>query len=87
MPQSNEGPRSIHVLYFAQFRGSRGLGEETVSTSSATAGELYKELCDLHKMYYDPATVRVAVNDEIAEWANPLADGDTVVFLAPYAGG
>jgi molybdopterin converting factor small subunit len=31
--------------------------------------------------------LRVAVNDEFADWSQPLAAGDRVVFIPPVAGG
>ena len=34
-----------------------------------------------------PENLRVAVNDEFGDWRQPLAEGDTVVFLPPVAGG
>jgi len=29
----------------------------------------------------------VAINEAFADWSQPLAEGDTVVFLPPVAGG
>jgi molybdopterin converting factor small subunit len=31
--------------------------------------------------------LRVAVNDEFADWSRPLVAGDRVVFIPPVAGG
>jgi len=31
--------------------------------------------------------LRVAVNDEFADWSRPLGAGDRVVFIPPVAGG
>jgi molybdopterin converting factor small subunit len=31
--------------------------------------------------------LRVAVNSNFGDWAQPLAAGDTVVFIPPVAGG
>jgi molybdopterin converting factor small subunit len=31
--------------------------------------------------------LRVAVNAEFGDWSQPLAHGDTVVFIPPVAGG
>jgi molybdopterin converting factor small subunit len=33
------------------------------------------------------ASVKVAINDEFADWQHKLQDGDTVVFIPPVAGG
>jgi molybdopterin converting factor small subunit len=31
--------------------------------------------------------MKVAINDEFSEWNSELADGDSVVFIPPVAGG
>jgi molybdopterin converting factor small subunit len=31
--------------------------------------------------------LKVAINAEFGDWAQPLAEGDTVVFIPPVAGG
>jgi molybdopterin converting factor small subunit len=31
--------------------------------------------------------LKVAINSEFADWSQPLAAGDAVVFLPPVAGG
>jgi molybdopterin converting factor small subunit len=31
--------------------------------------------------------LRVAINEEFADWTRPLEDGDHVVFIPPVAGG
>jgi len=79
--------KQVTILYFAQFQEKRGVSRETVTTSSSTAIELYQELCDKHELPYDPGTVRVAVNEELQSWDTLIGDEDTVVFLAPFAGG
>ena len=40
-----------------------------------------------HPFSLAPEMLRVAVNDEFADWSAPLADGDAVVFIPPVAGG
>jgi molybdopterin converting factor small subunit len=32
-------------------------------------------------------SLKVAINTEFANWSQPLAAGDTVVFIPPVAGG
>ncbi len=79
--------KQVTVLYFAQFQEKRGVPRESLTTESATAIELYRELCAQYDLMYDPDTVRVAVNNELEVWDTAVNDGDTVVFLAPFAGG
>ena len=78
---------TIHLAHYALFRDARGCDAETVRTDAATPRALYDAL-GLGAAYADPETwARVAVNDAFAAWDAQLADGDTVVFLAPAAGG
>lgn len=77
----------IEVQYFAVLRERAGTSRETVQTAAATAGELYEELAARHDFGLPRAMLRVAVNDEFAEWSRPLAAGDCVVFIPPVAGG
>ena len=49
--------------------------------------ELYEELRRRRGLTLAPEFLRVAVNDEFGDWRSLLADGDTVVFLPPVAGG
>ena len=79
--------KTIKVLYFGVFREQRGTSEENVRTTSKTALELYTELSALHTFPLDHDDVRVAVNETLRDWQTPLAEGDTVVFLAPFGGG
>lgn len=77
----------ITVRYYAVLRQQRGVSEETVATDAATPAALYAALQAAHGFTLSPATLKVAVNDEFADWSVPLADGDQVVFIAPVAGG
>jgi molybdopterin converting factor subunit 1 len=79
--------KEIAVQYFAVLRERAGLGHETVHTTATTAAELYEELAARHDFGLPRAMLRVAVNDEFAEWSQRLAAGDRVVFIPPVAGG
>ncbi len=79
--------KKIMVMYFAVFRELAGLDEETVSTTSVTPRDLYGELKQRYPFHLSVESLRVAVNDELAEWDVRLEDQDTVAFLAPVAGG
>jgi molybdopterin converting factor small subunit len=75
------------VRYFAVLREQRGLDEEQVETSAATAGELYEELRTRHGFSLPAARLRVAVNDAFEPWAREVRSGDALVFIPPVAGG
>lgn len=79
--------RRLRVQYFALLREQAGRSEEEVSSRARDARELYAELRAARALKLEPAQLRVAVNEEFADWERPLADGDTVVFLPPVAGG
>ena len=76
----------IHVDYFAVLRERAGRASEQVDTAAGTAGELFREL-EARYCFPQLPSLKVAVNDEFADWQRPLADGDRVVFIPPVAGG
>ncbi len=77
----------IEIQYFAVLRERAGTSREAVETSAATAADLYDELAARHDFGLPRTMLRVAVNDEFADWSQPLAAGDRVVFIPPVAGG
>ncbi len=79
--------RRLNVRYFAVLREQAGRSTEQLETQASTPRELYDELRQRRGLTLAPEFLRVAVNDEFGDWRSPLADGDTVVFLPPVAGG
>ena len=79
--------RRVHVQYYAVLRERAGIAGETVETDASDAAALYDEVSERHALAFPRAMLRVAVNDEFAEWSRALADGDRVVFIPPVAGG
>ena len=79
--------RRVHVRYFAVLREQAGRSAEELETQATTPRELYEELRRRRGLTLAPEFLRVAVNDEFGDWRSPLANGDTVVFLPPVAGG
>jgi molybdopterin-guanine dinucleotide biosynthesis protein A len=77
----------LSVRYFAVLREQAGRSAEELETQAATPRELYEELRHRRGLTLAPEFLRVAVNDEFGDWRVPLANGDTVVFLPPVAGG
>ncbi|MCW8807773.1 MAG: MoaD/ThiS family protein [Rhodanobacter sp.] len=78
---------AITVEYFAQLREQAGQGRETLVTGAASLAALYAELQQRHGFRLEPAQLKVAVNAQFRDWAQPLAEGDVVVFIPPVAGG
>jgi molybdopterin-guanine dinucleotide biosynthesis protein A len=87
VPASTATLRRLRVRYFAVLREQAGRSTEELETQAATPGELYEELRRRRGLTVAPEFLRVAVNDEFGDWRSLLADGDTVVFLPPVAGG
>jgi molybdopterin converting factor subunit 1 len=79
--------KSITVRYFAIFREHAGIDEETVSLDVDTAGEVFDRLKDRHGSSEPQGHCKVAINDEMADWATSVNDGDTILLFPPVAGG
>lgn len=79
--------QEIRVQYFALLREQAHCSEERVSTAARTPRELFAELAARHAFTLPADMLKVAVNTEFADWAQPLSAGDSVVFIPPVAGG
>jgi molybdopterin-guanine dinucleotide biosynthesis protein A len=79
--------REIRVQYYALLREQAGRSNETLVTRARTPRELYTELAAKYPFTLPAEMLRVAVNAEFGDWAQPLRAGDAVVFIPPVAGG
>jgi molybdopterin-guanine dinucleotide biosynthesis protein A/molybdopterin converting factor small subunit len=79
--------REIRVQYYALLREQAGRSNETLATRARTPRELYTELAAKYPFTLPAEMLRVAVNAEFGDWAQPLQAGDAVVFIPPVAGG
>lgn len=81
----------IDVLYFAWVRERIGLPRERVETDAATVADLVAELVAREDRYAaafaDTASLRVALDQELADFAAPLAGVREVAFFPPMTGG
>ncbi|MDR0808555.1 MAG: molybdopterin converting factor subunit 1 [Gemmobacter sp.] len=81
----------LDVLYFAWLRERIGLPRERVETHAATVAGLVAELAAREDRYAlafaDLASVRVALDQELAEFTAPLAGVREVAFFPPMTGG
>ena len=79
----------VRVLYFAQAREAAGTAAESLEIpDSSSVRHLIKESTKAHAGLRKLSNaMRVAVNEEMAGEDVRLADGDTVAFLPPVAGG
>lgn len=79
--------KTVRVQYYALLREQAGRSEETLDTAATTPAELYSELQARHPFSLARDQLKVAINTDFSEWNAPLANGDTVVFIPPVAGG
>jgi molybdopterin converting factor subunit 1 len=77
----------IEMLYFGPLREKRGTHRETIETSASTAALLYDELSERFGFDLPRHRLKVAINDTFSDWQTLLAEGDTIVFIPPVAGG
>jgi molybdopterin synthase sulfur carrier subunit len=83
----------VKLLYFAWVRQKIGHAEEVVDLpeSVRTAGELAAWLVKRGAGYAealaDQSRIRVAINQEHANFAAPVEPGDEVAFFPPVTGG
>lgn len=79
--------KKITVRYFALFREHAGLDAETISTDAETTADVFRLLKHRHGAAEPLAHCKVAINDEMADWNSPIADGDVILLFPPVAGG
>lgn len=81
----------IEVLYFAWVRERIGLPREKVETAAETVAGLVEELRAREERYAlafaDLASLRVALDQELASFDAPLAGVREVAFFPPMTGG
>jgi len=81
----------MNVLYFAWVRERIGLPREEVQTDAATVADLITELRAREERYdvafSDLAALRVALDQELADFDAPLDGVREVAFFPPMTGG
>ncbi|MBC7133052.1 MAG: molybdopterin converting factor subunit 1 [Roseovarius sp.] len=81
----------MDVLYFAWVRERIGTPKDKVDTEAATVRDLVEELRAREPRYEaafaDLSALRVAVDQELADFDAPLAGVREVAFFPPMTGG
>ncbi len=81
----------MDVLYFAWVRERIGLPRETVASEAATVADLVAELRLREERYEaalaDLSALRVALEQELADFDAPLDGVREVAFFPPMTGG
>ena len=82
---------TLEILYFAWLRERIGLPRETVTTDAGTVADLVAELSAREERYAlafsDLSAVRVALDQDRAEFDASLAGVREVAFFPPMTGG
>jgi molybdopterin synthase sulfur carrier subunit len=81
----------MQVLYFAWVRERIGLPREEIQSSAATVADLVEELRGREERYAaafaDLSALRVALDQELAEFTDSLDGVREVAFFPPMTGG
>jgi molybdopterin synthase sulfur carrier subunit len=81
----------VTVRYFASVREAVGQGSESLQTASTTLGALRDELIARGGAHAAALargkSVRMALNQVMADEKQPLAEGSEVAFFPPVTGG
>lgn len=81
----------IEILYFAWVRERIGLPREKITTSAVTVADLVAELRAREDRYdlafSDVTALRVALDQELADFSAPLAGVREIAFFPPMTGG
>ena len=83
----------IKVLFFASFKEYLGVGETEETLSQGADVELLCETLSQNgaewlELFGNPSgTVKVSINQEMADLKDRLSDGDEVAFFPPVTGG
>ena len=80
---------AVRTRLFARLREQAGIDVEKVEVrAGSTVADVYDSLRKSHPgLEADRGSVRVAVNQEFAEWDAMVSDGDEVAFIPPVSGG
>lgn len=82
---------TVDILYFAWLRERIDASREQVETSALTVAELVADLArrsERHAAAFaDPASVRVALDQRLSDFAAPIAGVAEIAFFPPMTGG
>ncbi len=79
--------KTVTVLYFAAIRDQTGKDAEQRRTSAPDAAALYAEVAREYGLQLPQSRLRAAINHCFCPWSQSVAEGDTVAFIPPVAGG
>ncbi len=85
----------LQLLYFAWVRERVGVGSETVSLPERVRQGRISDLVEWLRTrearyktaFAEPASIRIAVDQEMADYETPVANAREVAFFPPITGG
>jgi len=82
---------TLEILYFAWVRERIGVPRESVETNAVTVADLLAELGAREDRYAlafsDLSALRVAIDQDLADFDSPLAGAREVAIFPPMTGG
>ena len=87
MKAMNSPTQKLKVQYFALFREQAGKRDEIVESVATSPSLLYAELKQRYGFTLETKQLKVAINNEFADWQSPLRPNDQIAFIPPVAGG
>ena len=82
---------TVDILYFAWLRERIDTPRERVETSAKTVAELIADLANHSARhaaaFADPASVRVALDQQLSDFSAPIAGVAEIAFCPPLTGG
>ena len=77
----------IKVKYFASMREATGVSEEIIDTNALTPSQVFSFIKEKYNFSFEESHLKVALNEEYADFNSSLSELDTIVFIPPVAGG
>lgn len=78
----------ITLHYFAMHQELAACSQEQLAVNPGTSvKQVYQLLVDRYGFNNDTQRLRAAINEEFADWSQPLKHGDQLAFIPPVSGG
>lgn len=79
--------KNIKIAYFAKLREEANKRNESLETEANTGLEIFNILKDKYNFSLCETDLKIAINEEFADWNTELKNNDVIVFIQPVAGG
>lgn len=79
--------KTINISYFAKLREEANKRTESIETEANTGLEVFNILKEKYNFSLSEHDLKIAINEEFADWNDELKNNDLIVFIQPVAGG